>query len=1170
MKPFDVLSRHENLTSSRLLEASAGTGKTHAIENIVARLLIDDAAVELEKILIVTFTRAATEELKVRVHKNLCKVASLCKDYLLGEIHESPIDYLQALFEKGQAAVRHAYKLVEQALAGFDVASIFTIHAFCQRMLKEFLFEGHFPAENREMTPTEVYQLIRDFFRTALDETLLTPEQLQRVLAHCRSIEQLEKKLYQLSLSNIELSLDMPLPALQQKFYQAMHSLKQKLQLESSKIMQDFYLQAPAYKEICDAKKRPKASNVAKAQAFADLFDKAAWDAADFDVLVRDGLYFVEAFSDSNRDRRKQAPSDTALHYPLFVSMLESSLGAVVRQARHADRILVTLAAGCRKLIKAYFAQEGILNFNDMLDSMQQALQHANFVHQVQERFAVAIIDEFQDTDPQQWHIFEKLFLNSHSRLFLVGDPKQSIYAFRQADIYTYLAAAEMLGHDKQATLAVNYRSTTSLVQALNYLFSENLLDSFMPLPRYHKTLPYRPVESCGLVSEKFVDAYAAVNFMAVPVDEKGSLSEIEEKYYLPFIVDELINLHASRQLSFNDCAILVADRFQAERVSEYLKRCCIPCHMQRHKSLVQASSFLALKDLLQAVLYPKNENLLKIALGGPICCWNEHDLIRLDDMFYRARIVADFIKLRKIWQSLGFCSFFQTLLAFSFHPAESSLVEKMLAKQDGDELYRHLLQLSLLLGEEEHHRQLMPHQLVDFFDELEKWDADEATEVKALLDPSAEAVVVMTMHASKGLEFEVVFALGAIRRSRSPDLIVPVAREGQKVICEVADSETDARYQLHSQELDAEKLRQLYVAWTRAKQRLYIPLLEGEGRRRLESFSAMDLYVQKVQQKAASCSVTMLELFLGRRLPHDEQQAKLLHSQDYSIAYLRLEPAVGKRFEREVKVPTRLVIPPTAQIPCKVEMLHSFNSLYPVVASQSTLKSSFQKVMPYDFNAEVKNVHSLPVCIELESLWHAIIGHIPIAILCKDSNEALLRPYVAQVIMATPFAAWEEVLITMVNNAWRASIPTNAGFLSLQDIEEWDVCRAYEFLFPTAGLTDLAISPGYLHGMIDLICRKEDKYYLINWKSHWLGSDATAYQPKHLQQVMQESDYLSQAKIYVEAFKRYLAICDDRPFEELFGGLYFFFLRGLSAGSSCGIYDGTSLQLPTQHLSLV
>ncbi len=487
-----------------------------------------------------------------------------------------------ALLENQESKQLYAKRQLEDALASFEQASVFTIHGFCHRMLKEYLFEADVCAslgENEEGIPPSLYaRLIKDFFRTMLSENLVSYGQLKLLLNDTKGVEGLEKVLFLLMTKGIGIAPVKTIQELFTEFCHGMNSLKQELNPTPKHIHEDFLLQAPFYTGICNQQKKPKEENVAKVTRFADLFAKDMWELADFDVLIPDGLYLVEAFDLTNLGKKKQPPEANQLHIPELIPKLVSLLLPCVKVARNPHFILAALGYKCREMVSAYLRRKEIVGFDDLLTYMDKAVQQPAFVAKVRKRYTTAIIDEFQDTDPIQWRIFKTLFLSeelAEGRLYLVGDPKQSIYGFRQADIYTYLSAGNALGDGCRASLDTNYRSTEPLVQALNFLFSSETVPGLIALPHLRESLPYRPVKSGGKVAvQSYDDNRGAVHFFAFKEAQESKskkLAEAEELYLLPFIVKELQQLHG-RGVLLSSCAVLVADRFQASRLGSHLK----------------------------------------------------------------------------------------------------------------------------------------------------------------------------------------------------------------------------------------------------------------------------------------------------------------------------------------------------------------------------------------------------------------------------------------------------------------------------------------------------------------------------------------------------------------------------------------------------------------------
>lgn len=1198
-RSFNVLDRTQNVHSSCLIEASAGTGKTYSIENIVVRLLIDESEpCSLDQILIVTFTKAATADLKLRIRRNLCKIFTL----LQGSLEEKLPDYLLAVREKGDDALNYAIQQIEQALACFEQAPIFTIHGFCHRMLKEYLFEGDTSlslSDSEEgISPALIYRLIKDFFRTGLSENLVSHGQLQRLLLGAKGVEGLEKELFNLVTRGVDIAPVSSAQELFQQFCNTLSLLKQQVKWSKEQIIDDFYLHAEAYKEICNLQRKPKRENVDKVERFAALFAKEEWTLADFDVLINDGLYLVDALNPSQLKAKKQPIASDKLQCPDLIELLTRVLAPIVNAARNPDLILCAMAYCCKQQVKKYLTNKEIVGFDDLLTNMHRAVQQPAFALKVRERYSTAIIDEFQDTDPIQWEIFRTIFRpngEGSGHLYLVGDPKQSIYGFRQADIYTYLAAGDLLGDERRFSLETNYRSTQPLIDALNVLFSEETAPGLIALPRLNQALPYQAVDyGEQVISKPFDDGRGSLHFFAFE-DERSSkgkrLVDAEESYFLPFIATELLQLQA-QGVFLNQCAVLVADRFQASRLVNYLHRQGLPTAAQHSEKLTETISFDAMKEILAAVLSPQHESSLKIALGGPLIAWSQSDVLALEDPFSLEPLIGKAAGLKRIWLEKGFSAFFHALLRSSWKSSGSSIAESLLAREGGLDIFHSIQQIAELLVEREIKERLPPRQLFEVLEEFQQLEEEGEQAIKKRANPENDGVRILTIHSSKGLEYEIVFALGVVNRSRKPSFFVPISQEQGPSLLTVVDNCEDERYIQYYRELDAEKIRQLYVAFTRAKQRLYVPLFFESSRKCCDQGTAspLELYLARmghVEDVVENLYARIGEISKGKTL---ENLSKLAES--HSITISTFEPAISSKNrrmpEQELALgiacdefsdlvmnerlndnrphskPTllgktadfqcldhviSLTAPPKAKIAGVPVYMHSFTSL--------SAKRDFIQVVtgleispPSDYASSIKSVHTLPAGSQIGVLLHELLEVIPFEMGFEEVSCDKWKEFIQQFVGKTPFDPWSDVIAEMVHHALSMPLKMDDFTFCLRELLESHCYREHEFIYSAdKGLHfEFEQRPGYLKGVIDLIFEHNGKFYLLDWKSNWLGPDNTWYTEESVNSAMEQHDYYLQADIYKEALKRYLKLIDPRPFEEIFGGVFYVFLRGLEA----------------------
>jgi len=1136
---FDVLSRNTNIHQNTLIEASAGTGKTFSIENIVIRLLIEEGPsrppLNIDNILIVTFTRAAARELKVRIHQKILDSIRLLKGSSDNSLAE--IDYLAQIRERDQRAQRNAIRNLERVICSFEQAQIFTIHRFCSKMLAEHAIETNFQFALPQETSTRTkHSLIRDCFRAGyLNE--FSAAQLKVLLnMFSGDLQRLQSALFDAASKGVEIEKHENFESLLIDFNRVMEQLKVDYQLSSGKILQDFFLFAPRYKGICDIKGSIKSEIWKKVEQFSQLFDKDCWKQEDLDWLIEDQLTFSKVFDEKNL--KKKETGQRCFFYPYQINRWLSRFIS-------PNVIFAAVASRCQQAIESYKDKEDILDYDDVLKRMKQALLNHHFCKKIASRYQAAIVDEFQDTDPAQWEIFQKLFLNGKSLLYLVGDPKQSIYAFRQADIYTYLEAKEAIGGNDKASLVTNFRSQPSLVEALNALFDNGSSPGLFFLPKVQKSMPYPRVEASEKTLRKsFSDEKGAVHFFIADAQSKrtGSLEQIEKEFFLPFLVKEIQMLVETEKVNLGQIAILVADRYQAERVSQFLNRWKIHTSKQRSTKLTETVAFNAMRELLEAILNPRDDSAVKIALGSKLIRWTHEELESFDENASREHILYEFFSLRELFIQKGFPEFFQKFVSVCWKKDGATVLQRLLSEKNSEEFYQDLQQvLELLL--EKGSRLSSPEALISLMDEIKTRDNDDEIP-KQREDPTKDAVRIMTLHASKGLEFDIVFTLGLIKQTKLSERLIPVEKEGRCVLSAVIDREAK-EYQRFCEEMDCEKIRQLYVAMTRAKFRVYNPILLLPSHKEIEPgvASPMELFLARFGHQGIEQS----DLY-SRLSSYDIQIFKdCIHSlgKDVSITYSSLDSGTFSLQESQESNTVSLVKPPSVVIPGIQRTLQSFTKL----SSHSRVKQELL-IPPGDFEEEKKTKHSLPAGSETGILLHRCLETAPYGIggtLCSPTE---LLPYILPLTLGTRFAAWNEVIGEIVFHALKVPLGKNQTF-SLSDVSS-ETCLKEEPFFINSNYL-----PGYLKGVVDLFFMHEGLYYLVDWKSNWLGPDDHCYHHRAMEQTMKENDYFLQADIYMNAIKKYLKLVETRPFEQIFGGVFFLFLRGLNCESAkqSGIY---------------
>lgn len=1113
---FDILSRDVSVHRSRVVEASAGTGKTFAIENLVLRLLIEDdpltgEPLHLEQILAVTFTRAATRDLKKRIRSNLDKAWN----WLNSLPSPAAPAFIQAIQEKGPEACQKAARRLEYALATFDQAQIFTIHGFCARMLVEHHLDALAGHTQEELSPAFLLRITKDFLRTEVRTERISPFQLQKVLEIFRADEDaFQRALLNQATKTIPITAPEDFTFQLNRFKNGMARLKQRA-WNAEKLRAD-------WNALCSGLRSNKEQALREGEAWILLITQDHWSAIDFDALLRNESVMEKFFT-------KPLKKLPRLHYPEWVETVRSELLDIVLASSDPNRIFTWLASHCQQLVGRVLEEEEIRGADRLLADMAAAVEDPTFRQLIRQRYRAAVVDEFQDTDPQQWTILKALFpADSGTYLTVVGDPKQSIYAFRQADIYTYRQAAQ--NFTEQGRLSTNYRSQPGLVRALNTLFN---CPGFIALPKSNIHLDPGAVEpSPQATNHPFQDPLKPIHFLIA----KGTISsraksfpnqDFETTLLYSRIAQEIVRLHSEEKFQWNQIAVLVRDRHQGKALLDYLKRWNIPAATQRSESLLDSEILPATIELLQGFLTPKDKSPLKCVLGGLYIGWNharlkdwaENLLIGKEDLLLQAQ------KLHYILLNEGFSPFLEAFLHSSW--PDTTVIENMLAREDGRRLYRDLRQLGDLMTQQQAQKHLSAQGLLQWLLQLKETASEEEDTFKVWDDPALDAVRLMTIHYSKGLEFDIVFTLGLIRRSSGKEIMISNDNRLEAVI---NGSETLIA---HQKENDAEKARLAYVALTRAKTRVYAPV----------AFGTLLTEGQKAKPGNAS-AMELLTARLGRPFLENEALYDSINSEDLGSNFLTFLHTHADIFSYEIteEVPIQpvageaapqLIAPDPIELNFPSLLTHSFTSM----AHKTSVEEQDAPAAPQDYKQPLKTVHTLPAGKKIGIALHEIFEQIPFTSVNTPQD---VEPHVPAWL-----GDWTPVMADLVYHTLHAPLPLPTGPFCLHHLTNNKKLIEWEFLIP--------IHDGFIKGFVDLIFEHEGLYYLVDWKSNWLGTTAEAYTQTSLQSAMQAENYDLQLQIYTEALRRYFEKIDSRPFEEYFGGAFYLFSRGMAEGK--GIY---------------
>ena len=847
------------LQGSHLIEASAGTGKTWTIAALYVRLVVGHGCVPRHprEILVMTFTKAATRELSDRIRRRLVEAAAFFRNPP-GDGGDPFLRGVLGAFAEGPERQLAAWRLATAAEA-MDDAAVHTIDAWCQRMLREHAFDSGclFDEELQAQEAAMRAQAVRDYWREqvyALDDGLL-----QGVLARWKNLSALA--------TDVGALVDQPLPptAGQGSLADALAGATQRRADAVAAIKAGWAQRASEmldWLSVIWADKKHPARKAVPGQAHATRWIDGlrAWaldPALEAPPLTTASLGKLSA--------RHLVAQLAALGQPAEVPAAFADYELLPQQFQSlpepGSALRLHAAAQVFERVQGLKARAGSFGFADLLNRLDQALDED--VHgaraqrlraRIIEQHPAALIDEFQDTSPVQLRIFDRLYrieANDPARaLLLIGDPKQAIYRFRGADIYSYLWARRAT-EGRHHLLDTNHRSTTGLVAAVNGLFSGAEARPGEGAFRFREPgapsqLPFEPVRAKGR-AERLVTSAGALHPMTLVVDEPLRNKEDSRRLFAALCAERIVNLlndpqagfeqegQAFRRLQPADIAVLVRSGVEADAVRQEMRRRGLASVYLSDKDTVFHTPEAAdLLRLLQAVAAPRDIRLARAALATALLGFTLAELVTLasDDQAFD-RQAEKLLQLNQVWRAQGALSMVRHALhAFDLPARWLSTPD---AAVDGERRLTNLLHLAELLqaasaqiqGEQALVRWLL-QELADSEQGLAGGD-----EVVLRLESDADLVKVVTIHKSKGLEYPLVFLPFAahfrevISPGQSPRdavLLLP-ADQATGAAAELVLAPTPAQLALEEREQQREQLRLLYVALTRARHALWVGL---------------------------------------------------------------------------------------------------------------------------------------------------------------------------------------------------------------------------------------------------------------------------------------------------------------------------------------------------------
>lgn len=1170
--------------ATTLLPASAGTGKTFRIVDLLLTLVVDEEQ-DLDRVVVVTFTEAAAGELRDRIRHRL---ADAREGLEVGAGWKGPDEVLRAWVEAHiEAGEREqALRRVRSTLTAFDTACITTIHGFCTRVLTEAAFEAGAPFATELLgdAGNVARDVVADFWlRHTWDAPPATLRSFEALGITRKALLHLATKAMNPDLRVVPADPGQPDAVDLQRWRTLLTDAQRHAADGSAELL------------LTDADQIARRRNRAKGQLEAITVRRVTKLFRELDGwLDREpvpGHALPECVTELSSTFLAEAtvPDGTTPTHSLFDTLQavreeHASLGPALTAWRLS--LQHEVVRDTRKRVDAYLRRRNAVTYDEMLRRVRipvtcphrgPALREA-----VRARYDAALVDEFQDTDPDQWDIFRELF---GDRLFLVGDPKQAIYSFRGADFDTYLRAEETC--DTADSLRTSYRSDKALVKAVNHLFCRDDVQD----PFFTATIPFEKVKAHRKDRGIVGDARAPLQIRLLGREGRKLqyykwLANWQLEKDLPALVanDIVSQLQRGERLRTSDgerrigpghCAVLTRKNEQARAIARALIQRGVPATTRSDASVLDSPAFGELKHILRAVHDPLKTALVRRALITEMLGVSATDLAAMEDDHDRwGEHAARFRAWRSLWDEQGVLAVVRALL-------DEGGVATRLLEQGRERRVTDLRHLGELLQRVSSERRLSPTGLLGWLEEgCPGLDEDD---VKLRLETDAEAVQCVTIHSAKGLEYPLVWApwlhAGSwVAQLDLDHLVIADPDHPGKRRLDLGTPEKPDLVQARRDAAIAEDLRLIYVALTRARHRLVLYHGASGPDAALSWLLHQRDWMKEDREERWKQVQNRFYWDESRGEKHVVEDLEAL-SKPGQVAWdrvdwadagalVRWEPSGSPGQDLRTAALTR------ATSPDRSWGRTSFTGLTRRVHElEPHPEIDHDEGAPTRPTGDALPLAAIPGSARFGIAVHSIFEHHDFA-----AGPGDLEPLVASTLATHDMPSiWTGAVTQQIQRALEAPVVDGFRLADLAREDRWDeldfslpvrgdgsrfrvdaLRKAFEWpLGPgldegwRAQLARLDFLPvhGFLVGSIDLVFRHEGRWYVADYKSNALGPDRSDYAPRALRDPMYAALYPLQYHLYAVALIRLLrSRIPGFHVERDFGGVLYLFVRGMDA----------------------
>ncbi|ELY5695250.1 UvrD-helicase domain-containing protein [Acinetobacter baumannii] len=1186
-----------------LIEASAGTGKTYTLSSLMVRIFLEKYLPG--QVIATTFTRAAAAELKSRIrarlvetHRYLDAKRSLTEKEILLQAEQESDLLLQHVLKHFATRIAYACERLKLVIDQLDELFVGTLDSFSQKLLREFAFESG-KIERAQITDdAKIYsrQLIHDVLREWIQSQPQTVIDALYLAGELKSVDSFVK-LVEDSLNFSSAHFKLPeKPTIQ---FEQLAQLKQLAAEIDISLLEPYYsLDGDHYKHVSGTIFRNGAFNKLFSEYLPQLLQVLKQSDS---ILVFDGslavhrelvFKFLGQLADQKVFKKCPAEISDGFYQHPCIEQIQQLFGVLKNYAEQFDQLHIYLKAylcvEVKKRLPQVLQNKGETTFSQQIRTLSEALkgeQGQRFAVFVQARYPLILVDEFQDTNQDQDDMLASIWRHPERYqkgcMIMVGDRKQAIYGFRGGDMLTFLNAYKDIQakHGREYKLIHNHRSVADLVEVVDALFQRQI--------DFGEQVQYDPIRAGTRPHPVLIDQNQPNPHPLRWLMLKDKETEAQQ---VAWKICDLLNQSHAGQLYFqkdaqtqtlneDDIAVLSRNHDGLDKVQFELERLGIRVNRPSKRSVFDCTIAQDVGALITAILHPYDEAKVKRALIGRLFAMDLKQLLQLEQTAEGlSQFMTGFDAIRELWSAQGF------LVAWQQFLNQFGIWKNLVAVQskDNERVVVNLRHLTEILSQHSEKYQGAQNLYHWYLKQLQS-PLDREWELERRLSSEA-GVQLMTIHQSKGLEFKIVFLLGADKPFRennktlnfsTQDITVPESAQTltQRVVA-IADktylNETELKQ--HEERALAEQNRLWYVALTRASHRVYALLQDTDGK----SVSGLAFWKNRAEPFQHRCCTDEIILEQPPAARHLNQHINIIEIQAQHFPDQRFYSRGKTSFSYLAqhlrhKVGTDLLASQSHEAVLAEDELDQVISVEaPAAQPISWIKSNFPRgtlagnflheiFEHIDFQCSDEWVSEIRRRFknDYSSLWQDLL---------IKYQESFPEEQEAEYSLYHAVAEWlQEILSTPLYQGFRLNQLQPEHYLSecpfyLALSDRVLAMKRIQQLFAEYGMEmpELleARSARYLNGSIDLVYFDGQRYHIADYKSNYLGENLADYSVESIAQSMSLASYWLQAGLYLVALHRYLKVkMQNYDIEQHLGGATYLYLRGMNGEAEQGYY---------------